>query len=483
MTISVDIYKDQRVWVVGLGRSGLSTARALTNGGAEVLCWDDGEKARERAEAEGLRIADPREASALKDAKALFLSPGIPHTHPAPHPAAAAAKAAQVPILGDIELLAMACPQARSVAITGTNGKSTTTALIGHILKASGRTIAVGGNLGYPVLDLPALDGDGIYVLELSSYQLELCPTATFDIAVLLNIGADHLDRHGGMDGYVAAKCRIFEVSDNLPDARVKELAAVIGIDGDRCAGIAEAETRGPRRVIPITAREPVAGGVYSRAGRLIDDMDGRQLPVASLDVLKALPGDHNAQNAAAAVAVCRLLALRDEEIEAGLKSFPGLPHRLQRAAEIDGVLFVNDSKATNAEAAAKALASYETIYWIAGGRGKEGGYETLFPHLGRVKRAFLIGEAARDIELAIAGRVPVELSETMERAVEAAFSCALTEGQPSPVVLLSPACASFDQYKDFEARGWAFCRLAAALPGEEHRMLADIPAEREEAA
>ncbi len=483
MTITVDRYAGKRVWVVGLGRSGLSTAKALAQGHADVLCWDDNPKTREVAEAAGFTLSDPTAVDALNDAVALFLSPGIPHTYPTPHPAAAAAKQARLPILGDVELLLKTVPETRVVAITGTNGKSTTTALIGHVLKEAGRKVAVGGNLGYPVLDLPKLEEDGIYVLELSSYQLELCPEASFDIAVLLNIGNDHLDRHGGMDGYVAAKARVFETGSAVPIARSDALAAVVGIDDDRCAGIAEAVTNGPRRVVPISGETLISGGVCGHAGRLINDMEGEQVAVVTLADLETLPGDHNAQNAAAATAVCRLLGLSDEEIAAGLQNFPGLPHRQQRVAKLDGILFVNDSKATNAEAAAKALASYPAIYWIAGGLGKDGGYECLNPYLANIRHAFLIGDAAGDIAQALDGKVTTTRSETIDRAVDDAFAHALREGERDAVVLLSPACASFDQFKNFELRGWAFCRLVAALPGRERQLLADIPADREEAA
>lgn len=480
MTITVDLYRNKRVAVLGLGRSGLATAKALSLGGAKVLCWDDGEAARAKAEAAGCTLVDLAKGAVLDGCEALILSPGIPHTHPEPHPVADRAKRAGIPILGDIDLLVRTCTDARFVGITGTNGKSTTTALIGHLLEQAGRRVAVGGNLGIPALQLDTLGADGLYVLELSSYQLELCPHAVFDIAVLLNIAPDHLDRHGGMDGYVAAKARIFDTG--ISGVR-GALAAVVGIDGDRCAGIAEALTGGDRTVVAISGEGPVSGGVYAADGKLIDARDGAARDVADLAELHSLPGSHNAENAAAAVAVARLLGLSDEEIVHGLKSFPGLPHRQQLAAIVDGVTFVNDSKATNAEAAARALSCYPTIYWIAGGRAKEGGFEMLRPHLRCVRHAFLIGEAANDMMRDLSPAVPATRSETLENAVTQAFALAGREGGASPVVLLSPACASFDQYQDFEARGRAFCRLVAALPGRDRSIRAAFDGEEGEAA
>ncbi|HZB93210.1 MAG TPA: UDP-N-acetylmuramoyl-L-alanine--D-glutamate ligase, partial [Stellaceae bacterium] len=396
----------------------------------------------------------------LDGAAALVLSPGIPHRFPAPHPVAAEARAAGAEIIGDIELLARARPEATYVAVTGTNGKSTTTALIGHILKAAGRTVETGGNLGTPALALAPLGPGGIYVLELSSYQLELTESLASRVAVLLNITPDHLDRHDGMEGYIAAKRRVFGVRRPAENA-------VIGIDDAPSRAIAEAlAAAGVPRIIPISAETRAPGGVFVEGGRLIDDLDRAARPVLDLASLARLPGRHNWQNAAAAYAAARCLGLEASAIAAALRSFPGLAHRQELVATIDGVRYVNDSKATNADAAAKALACYDDIYWIAGGIAKEGGIAALAPLFPRIRRAFLIGRAAAEFAETLAGRAPFERSADLATALAAARSAALAAPRPGAVVLLSPACASFDQFADFEERGEVFRRLVAALPG-----------------
>ena len=440
-------FKDKSVAVVGLGRSGLATARALTAGGAQVVVWDDNADARQDAEARGYRVAAPGDGNP----RALILSPGIPLTHPEPHAAAKEARRAGIPIIGDVELLYRSCPAARYIGITGTNGKSTTTALLGHILKSCGHSAEVGGNLGTPALDLEPLENGGTYVLEMSSYQLDLIDTVAFDTAVLLNITPDHLDRHGGMDGYVAAKTRIFT---DRPYGAV----AIVGIDSPECREIADTLERQGRRVVRLSLRTPVAGGVFVEEGALVDSMeDGPRAKVLNFADIPALPGLHNAQNIAAAYAAARLEGLAPDAIAAAISSFPGLAHRLETVTESAGIRFVNDSKATNAEAAAKALASFERIYWIAGGREKDGGYAQLTPHLPSVAKAFLIGEAAASLAEALGGSVPVERCGTLDRAVQQASALAMSEGVRGSVVLLSPACASFDQFPNFEKRGEAF--------------------------
>lgn len=433
---ALDLFGTERVFVVGLGRTGLATARSLRAGGADVRCWDDGSAARAAAEAEGFAIDDPSAPGAINGAAALVMSPGIPLTHPKPHASVVAANAAGVPILGDAELLFRAEPQARFVGITGTNGKSTTTALIGHILARAGIDAAVGGNLGIAALSLPKAE---IYVLEMSSYQLDLTPSAMFDIAVLLNITPDHLDRHGGMYGYIAAKRRILR-------PRSDASLAVIGTGTPDSAALADAMESAVLRI--DAGNEPAAS--------LIEE--GR---------CPALAGDHNKENAAAAFAVCRALGLSEAEIVAGIQSFPGLAHRQERIATLDGVTYINDSKATNAEAAATALSAFDRIYWIAGGKAKDGGYGVLDDYLDRVRHAFLIGEAADAMTAWIAGRVPVTRSDVLDRAVNDAAQAAGADDAPGPV-LLSPACASFDQFANFEARGDAFRDLVLALPAEE---------------
>ncbi|HLB79955.1 MAG TPA: UDP-N-acetylmuramoyl-L-alanine--D-glutamate ligase [Dongiaceae bacterium] len=455
--IPVPIFSGRPVAVLGLGRSGLAAARALAAGGAEVWVWDDDAGARGAAAAAGAALVDLRDCDWRRPA-ALVLSPGIPHTHPTPHPAATAARAAGCEIIGDIELLIRAQPRATIVAVTGTNGKSTTTALIGHLLGAAGRRVEVGGNLGTPALALAPLAEDGAYVLELSSYQLELTPSGGFTIAVLLNISPDHLGRHGGLDGYVAAKKRIFH-------RQPVGSTAVIGVDDPQCRAIhAALAAKGTRRVVPISGGRPTPEGVYAEAGRLIDDTEGRAQPVFELGAAASLPGAHNWQNAAAAYAASRAMGLSPAAIAAGLASFPGLAHRQELIVRIGDVAYVNDSKATNADAAAKALACYDVIYWILGGRPKEDGLTGLEAFYPRVAHAFIIGEAAEAFAGALAGRVPCTRVGTLDAAVAAAHRLAQAERRQGAVVLLSPACASFDQFADFEDRGNAFRRLVEAL-------------------
>lgn len=423
------------VAVLGLARSGVAAALALQAAGKTVLAWDDNPAAREAAAKAGVTLSDLNVAD-WKLIDALSLSPGIPHSFPTPNPITVKAKAAGCELLSDNELLARAIEGKgiRLVAITGTNGKSTTTALTGHLLKSAGVATEVGGNLGFGALALAPLPSGGVYVLELSSYQLELMPTAVFDVAVLLNISPDHLDRHGGMEGYVAAKRRIF--AGQHPGQ-----VAVIGMDDDWCRSIsAELD----RRAVTVVRIDP--------------DQPGLDLTEA-----KALPGRHNAQNAAAAIAICRALGVEDAAIQAGLNSFPGLRHRQQQVATLSGVTFVNDSKATNADAAGNALGCYDAIYWIAGGVPKEGGVESLRKFFPRVRHAYLIGHAAKDFSETL-GDTPHCLCGDLAAAVRMAFAQARRDGIQGAVVLLSPACASFDQYPNFERRGDHFIDLVEQL-------------------
>jgi len=453
--ILVTAYEGQDVAVLGLARTGLAAAAALRAGGARVHAWDDAAPRREAAAAEGIPIAEPAGLDWSRMA-ALVMSPGIAHTHPKPHPAAAAARKAKVPLIGDIELLARSAPGARYVAVTGTNGKSTTTALIGHILKESGREVAVGGNLGTPVLSFAPLGPDGIYVLEMSSYQLELTKSLACDVAVLLNITPDHLERHGGMAGYVAAKERIF--ANQKPSQ-----AAVVGMDDEICRGIA-GKLQGEHRqaVVPISAERAVDGGVYVADGVMTDATGARAARVMDMRSATRLPGRHNWQNAAAAFAAARRVGVSADAAGAGIESFPGLAHRQELIATIDGVRYVNDSKATNADAAARALVCYDAIYWIAGGVPKEGGIEPLRPLFPRIRRAFLIGEAAERFARTLGDAVPHSRSGDLATAIAEARTAADAERLEGAVVLLSPACASFDQFANFEARGDAFRALVA---------------------
>ena len=456
MVIAVDAYRDREIAVMGLARSGLASVRALVAGGAQVLAWDDAADRRAQAEAAGARIVPLHDHTDWQGIAALVLSPGIPHTHPAPHPVAQAARAAGVPIIGDVELLVHACPHARYVGITGTNGKSTTTALVGHVLRRAGRKVEIGGNIGRAVLELEPLGPEGIYVLEMSSYQLELTPSASFDAAILTNITPDHLDRHGGMAGYVAAKRLIFR-------NQTQGCVAIVGVDTPDSAAIAADLKDGPGLCVPISAAKAQPTGVAIVDRRLLDQAFGAGA-ILSLPTLPSLPGVHNMENAAAAYAACRAMGVDIDSIRDGLTSFPGLEHRQQLCAVLDGIPFVNDSKATNPDAAAKALASYPRIVWIAGGRAKDGGFAALNPVLSNVVHAILIGEAAEAMETWLDGRVPVSRAAGIEDAVTQSLALAKRDGARGPVVLLSPACASFDQFSDFEARGCAFARAVSAL-------------------
>ncbi|KXV38767.1 UDP-N-acetylmuramoyl-L-alanyl-D-glutamate synthetase [Gluconobacter japonicus] len=422
-----DLLAGERYAVCGLGRNGAAVVDALLGMGAEVQAWDDRNPVLPSHDR--LTLAPLTDLSGMT---ALVLSPGIPHLLPTPHPVAELARAQGIQILSDAELLyrtvRKAGSQARFVAVTGTNGKSTTTALLAHLFQSAGVPCAAGGNLGTASLALPLLPDHGVYVIEMSSYMLERLDSFHASTACLLNITPDHLDRHGDMDGYAAAKAHVF---DNMTS---QDLAA-IGQDDSWCQNIADGLLA---RGVPVTLLNPDAVPEF---------------------VGDALPGRHNLQNVAAAWAMARHLGLSDDDIRKGLASFPGLEHRLQKIAERDGVAFINDSKATNAEAASKALGSYNRVMWIAGGTAKAGGIEMLVPWFDRIAQAFLIGrDAALLAETLKAHSVAFTLCETLDRAVPAAFEAALAEGVKT--VLLSPACASFDQFRSFEDRGSHFLQI-----------------------
>jgi len=471
--IPVPGFEGRRIAVFGLGRSGLTAARALKAGGALPVLWDDSVSSRMQAEAEGFAVEDLTTAD-WSGFAALVLSPGAPLTHPKPHWTVEKAKAAGIEVIGDIELFARALeaiiPEERPkvVAITGTNGKSTTTALIGWVLKSAGLTIHVGGNIGIGVLALPAPTEDGVYVIEVSSYQLDLTTSFAPNVAILTNITPDHLDRHGGMDGYVAAKERLF--AQMWPDA-----IAMIGVDEPE--GRAVVTRLQPRdRVLTVSTTAPQAGptdeadGPWRPAYRTMSSRldargrtlwgDGREL--VDLSDARSLPGRHNAQNAAFAYAAALELGVSPEDAIRGLMSFPGLAHRMETVGHLGKVRFVNDSKATNADAARQALASYDRSFWIAGGRAKAGGIDDLEDLFPRVVEAFLIGEAAGPFAARL-GETPHRISGDMATAVQQAYDAAAATGRDE-VVLLSPASASFDQYPDFEARGEAFRAAVLAL-------------------
>jgi UDP-N-acetylmuramoylalanine--D-glutamate ligase len=448
------------VAVMGLGKSGASAGRVLMESGALVRAWDDNPKARAAGQAAGLPIVDLT-SDDLGDVQLMVWSPGIPHTHPHRHPIADRARAHGIPLVCDIELLAMANPAARFVGITGTNGKSTTTTLAGHIFETAGRATATGGNLGIPALDLPALGEDGVYVLELSSYQIELLDQTRFDIALLLNLTPDHLARHGGMDGYVAAKASLFK---RMRPGGV----AIVGIDDDFSRAIYDdlRQTTG-LVTMAISIEHPVSGGISAVDGILMDDSNGQALPIIDLKTLPHLPGKHNWQNACAAFAAAHAAGIATDVICRGLKSYPGLAHRQELIATIDGIAYVNDSKATNADAVGKALVCYDRIYWILGGQAKEGGITSLVPLFPRIAKAFLIGEASAAFATTLKGSVAYEQCGTLDVALAHAHAAARADGNAGAVVLLSPACASWDQFTSFEHRGDVFRRLVAALPGE----------------
>jgi UDP-N-acetylmuramoylalanine--D-glutamate ligase len=450
--IPLPFLKDRTVAVMGLGISGLSAVRALVASGANVCAWDDDEKKHEAARTAGAEIVDLRDCDWTRPVL-LVWSPGIPHTWPKPHPVAEAARRAGRPMVSDVDILARACPEAIFVGITGTNGKSTTTSLIAHILSQAGRKIAVGGNLGTPALELEQLDASGVYVLEMSSYQLELSPAVAFGVSILLNVSPDHLSRHGGIEGYIAAKRRIF-------DHQAPPRAAIIGVDDAPCRAIHDRlVSSAGHMVMPISAERELKGGIHAETGTLFDDRPGEAGRIADLTPIATLPGRHNWQNACAAYAACRSLSLSVAEIVKGLGSYPGLAHRQELVAEINGVRYVNDSKATNADAAAKALDCYDEVYWIAGGLPKEGGIGALSPYFPRIRHAFLIGQAANDFAATLGEQVPYTLAGDLATAVAEARCMAESKGK-KPVVLLSPACASWDQFKSFEERGDVFRSL-----------------------
>jgi UDP-N-acetylmuramoylalanine--D-glutamate ligase len=454
MTFPSNLFAGRRYAVLGLSRNGLAAARALVAMGADVTVWDD--NAAARAAAGGIALHDPARSDLAADA--LVMSPGIPHILPAPHPAAARARAAGIPILSDADLLFQAVravgSRARFVGVTGTNGKSTTTALIAHILSGAGREVAAGGNLGPAALSLPLLPHAGFYVLEMSSYMLERIASLRFDVAVMLNLSADHLDRHGDMVGYTAAKRAIFARQ------RVDDIA-VIGIDDTPSRAMADALGSTPSRLLRISG--VTSADVWCDVDGVLRDGDGPILPMVEA---QALPGSHNAQNAAAAAAVTLGSGISRSAVAHGIATFPGLPHRQQRVATVSGIAFVNDSKGTNADATARALACYERVVWIAGGIAKAGGIDSLAPFFPRIEYALLIGRDAPAFAAALAPHgVPHCIAGTLDAAVPAAFEAARTRG--APVVLLSPACASFDQFSGFEARGSRFAELVGGLaPG-----------------
>ncbi|MDJ0931150.1 UDP-N-acetylmuramoyl-L-alanine--D-glutamate ligase [Breoghania sp.] len=463
--IEVTSFAGRSVALFGLGGSGIATAKALVAGGARVAAWDDAQRSRDRAVAAGIALSDLTTAD-WSTFDCLVLAPGLPLTHPEPYWTVRAANDANIEIIGDLELLAcerrarptgvgVDCP---IIAVTGTNGKSTTVSLITHLLRHAGRDVQLGGNIGTPVLALEPPVPGRTYVVECSSFQIDLTPGLAPDVGVLMNIAPDHLDRHGSMDNYVAIKTRLVAAARN----------AVIGVDDDISATIAVQLDDGLGRVKRVSSTKGVENGVYAEGTILYEVVKGEAHKVADLSGIDTLRGAHNAQNAVAAFAALRLLGLEAETISAGLASFPGLPHRMEIVGRLGKVLFVNDSKATNADAAQRALSSFDHIYWIAGGRAKTGGIDNLTNWFDRIVHAYLIGEAAERFAGTLGEAVPSSMSRTLEAALGEATRAASADTHGEPVVLLSPACASYDQYSSFEERGDAFRAAVAGIEGVE---------------
>jgi UDP-N-acetylmuramoylalanine--D-glutamate ligase len=459
--IRVTTFKDKKVAVFGLARSGMAAARALMMGGANIACWDDMATGRQAAQEAGLPLVDLHDTD-LSSFAALVLAPGIPLTHPKPHWVVKRSKAAGIAVIGDTELFfrerALACPTAPVVAITGTNGKSTTTALVSHIMREAGFDVQMGGNIGVSVLALEPFAPRRFYVIEMSSFQIDLTPTLEPTAGVLLNISPDHLDRHGTMESYAAIKARVV----------ANAAAAFIGVDDDWSRSIALRDQYSTNPHWPFSGGAWPCGYHFKDAQIYFLDRGAKQPePIADLSGLTTLRGRHNWQNAAAAVAVADHFGLPAEAIQRGLAAFPGLAHRMQEIGRIGRVVFINDSKATNADSTGKALASFERdIFWIAGGQQKEGGIAGLAAYFPRIVKAYLIGTASQAFAATLEGVVEHRCCGTLDAAVAAAARDAVSSSAAAPIVMLSPACASYDQFKDFEHRGDVFRQLVATLPG-----------------
>jgi UDP-N-acetylmuramoylalanine--D-glutamate ligase len=458
--IPVASMAQRRVALFGLGGSGLSTARALLAGGADVAAWDDGEAARTAAARAGVPLFDLAEADWTEFA-ALVLSPGVPLTHPAPHWTAARAREAGVEVIGDIELFcrerARTAPRAPFVAITGTNGKSTTTALTAHMMAAAGMDVQIGGNIGTPILDLEPPDASRVHIIEVSSFQIDLAPSLDPTVGVLTNITPDHIDRHGTLENYASVKERLVRGSD----------VALVSVDDEWSWRMGQRRNERlalpGRGVVPVSVRRALEWGIFLEGSQIIwRRPNGARTTLVDLSRSQTLRGRHNAQNAAFAAGVLEMWKFASGVAQHGVDTFPGLAHRMEIVGRRDRVLFVNDSKATNADAAEKALLSFDDVFWIVGGRAKAGGIEPLRPLFSKVRKAYCIGEAAHDFARTL-GELPHEVSGDLEHALAAAAQDAALCDAPEPVVLLSPACASYDQFKNFEARGDAFRALVQA--------------------
>lgn len=460
--IPVTSFAGKTVAVFGLGGSGLASCHALRAGGAEVIAGDDSAENMAKAAQAGFITADLRSVS-WANFSALVLAPGVPLTHPAPHWSVLKAREAGVEVIGDIELFCRErrrhAPNAPFVAITGTNGKSTTTALIAHLTKVAGYDTQMGGNIGTAILSLEPPRMGRVHVVEMSSYQIDLTPSLDPSAGILLNVSEDHIDRHGTIANYAAVKERL--VAGVQPQG-----TAIVGVDDGFCRDIADRLDRAGKNVVRVSVKNPVASGIYVEHGTVLRAAGGARSEVARLGGIGSLRGLHNAQNAACASAAALSMGIPLDVLQDGLRSFPGLAHRMEQVGRRGNVLFVNDSKGTNADAAAHALSSFADIFWIAGGKPKLGGIASLTGFFPRIRKAYLIGEAAQEFSGTLGSAVPHEISGTLDVAVAHAARDAEASGLSEAVVLLSPACASFDQYRNFEIRGAAFRDLVRALPG-----------------
>jgi UDP-N-acetylmuramoylalanine--D-glutamate ligase len=460
--IAVHTFKSKHVALFGLGGSGIATALALIAGGAIVHAWDDNEAGRVKASEQGVSIDDLNKAD-WGQFSALILSPGVPLTHPEPHWVVKKAQKAKVEIIGDLELFAReraaTKPNSPFIAITGTNGKSTTTALIAHLLKTAGKDVQMGGNIGVPVLQLEPPAEDKIHVLEISTFQIDLAPSLKPSVGILLNLTPDHIDRHGTFENYATIKERLVQASD----------MAVISHDDEHCRMIAMRRQEKNLPMVAISATERLEQGIFASDTALLLARGERVLKIADIGGIGSLRGKHNAQNVAAAIAAVSLQGVDAATIQAGLNSFPGLEHRMEEIGHLGRTLFINDSKATNADSTDKALSAFQSgIFWIVGGKAKQGGIESLILHFSHVEKAYLIGDAMEEFALTLEGKIPFERSQTLEMAVEHAAIDAVGSDASQPVVLLSPACASYDQFANFEMRGKRFRELCQGLPGFE---------------
>ena len=462
--IPVTVFAGKKVAVFGLGKSGLLSAGALVKGGADVVAYDDSEKMCADAASAGLGVQNLREID-WSEIAALVLAPGVPLTHPTPHWTVQLAQKAGVEVIGDIELFCREreksgadCPL---IAITGTNGKSTTTALTAHLIASAGFDAQMGGNIGVPVLALEPFMQNRVYVLEVSSYQIDLAPSLRATVGILLNVTEDHLDRHGTIENYAALKTL-------LPASVEKGGTAVIAVDDRWTRSAADRIERAGHKVVRVSTTGQLRDGYFAEGTRIMRADNGKAHPAVQLAGIGSLRGLHNAQNAACAVAACAAIGIDLPTIQKGLVRFPGLAHRMQQIGRKGSILYVNDSKATNADSAAKALGSFNDIFWIAGGKPKTGGIASLAEFFARIRKAYLIGEAAEDFAHTLEGKVPYEIVGVMSAAVDAATRDAEASALKEPVILLSPACASFDQYPNFEVRGKAFADLVRAVPGVE---------------